>query len=920
VAQAQALVGRERELDQVFAFFSAEDGSGKLVLEGEAGIGKTTLWRAGLDEARRRGFRVLDARPAAAERELSFAALGDLLRDLDDAIGALPAPQRRALRIALLIDEAKGEPPEQRTIAVAVTELFHRLADQAPLVVAIDDAHWLDAPSAAALDFAVRRSAGGKVRLFATSREPVSFADADRLLVGPLSVDEVAELVRTRLEARLLRPAIRQLASASGGNPFYALELAAELVRSGRTIEPGGRLPVPTHLRSVVAARVATLSPQAHDAALATAALAQPTAGVVEAVTGEDAVAEAVASGLLERNGDTLRFAHPLFAASVYDDAAEHERKAMHKRLAQVVTEPEERARQLAEAADGRDASIATFLEAAAARAVGRGAPDAGVRLAKLAVDLTPPDRRTALHKRRLDLARYSFAAGDPRHAQDLLQRQLHGAEPGRERAEVALELGRAVLATRGAAAATPHYDRALAEVEGSDELELQALVLTELANVHLADMQTDSDASARAIALAEKGWNQELLAKALGIHGATMAWRDEPLPSEYWQRALEVEDSTGQRRWAGPAYAYALMLMFELEYDQATRLFLEVAASMRRRGDPMLHSVLLLLGDMARNSGRWDEAMEYVGEAHDVAVQTGRQSAEPECLAAKARLAMLRGEVDLARGLAGEARAAYERIASSGERRAALDGPVLEGLVSSIFARGAAMSGDHAEAHELFARQASQWRAARMNDWAVEALADDVASLVALHRLDDASRTLADLHEVRNSLPDDWHVADAVGARAEGILAAANGNLDRAVASLERSRDLIEQLKAQWPYELARTLLALGQVQRRVRQKAVARATLERALEIFEQLPSRLWAEQARRELEQISGRPSRSSALTPTETRVAEVVAAGRSNAEAAQELFMSPKTVEWNLSKIYKKLHVRSRAELAAKLRQS
>jgi DNA-binding CsgD family transcriptional regulator len=920
VAQAEALVGRQRELDQVLAFFGAENGSGKLVLEGEAGIGKTTLWRAGLDEARRRGFRVLDARPAAAERELSFAALGDLLRDLDDAIGALPAPQRRALRIALLIDEAKGEPPEQRTIAVAVTELFHRLADQAPLVVAIDDAHWLDAPSAAALDFAVRRSAGGKVRLFATSREPVSFADADRLLVGPLSVDEVAELVRTRLEARLLRPAIRQLASASGGNPFYALELAAELVRSGRTIEPGGRLPVPTHLRSVVAARVATLSPQAHDAALATAALAQPTAGVVEAVTGEDAVAEAVASGLLERNGDTLRFAHPLFAASVYDDAAEHERKAMHKRLAQVVTEPEERARQLAEAADGRDASIATFLEAAAARAVGRGAPDAGVRLAKLAVDLTPPDRRTALHKRRLDLARYSFAAGDPRHAQDLLQRQLHGAEPGRERAEVALELGRAVLATRGAAAATPHYDRALAEVEGSDELELQALVLTELADVHLADMQTDSDASARAIALAEKGWNQELLAKALGIHGATMAWRDEPLPSEYWQRALEVEDSTGQRRWAGPAYAYALMLMFELEYDQATRLFLEVATSMRRRGDPMLHSVLLLLGDMARNSGRWDEAMEYVGEAHDVAVQTGRQSAEPECLAAKARLAMLRGEVDLARGLAGEARAAYERIASSGERRAALDGPVLEGLVSSIFARGAAMSGDHAEAHELFARQASQWRAARMNDWAVEALADDVASLVALHRLDDASRTLADLHEVRNSLPDDWHVADAVGARAEGILAAANGNLDGAVASLERSRDLIEQLKAQWPYELARTLLALGQVQRRVRQKAVARATLERALEIFEQLPSRLWAEQARRELEQISGRPSRSSALTPTETRVAEVVAAGRSNAEAAQELFMSPKTVEWNLSKIYKKLHVRSRAELAAKLRQS
>ena len=162
-----------------------------------------------------------------------------------------------------------------------------------------------------------------------------------------------------------------------------------------------------------------------------------------------------------------------------------------------------------------------------------------------------------------------------------------------------------------------------MAEVEASDELELQALVLTELADTHLMDTRTDSDASERAIALAEKVFNPELLARALGIHAATMAWREERLSQEYWDRALEIERSTGQRRWAGPAFSYALMSMFRLEYDEATRWFHEVAGSMRRRDDPMLQGVLLLLGDIARNAGRWDEATAYVQEAHDVVIQT---------------------------------------------------------------------------------------------------------------------------------------------------------------------------------------------------------------------------------------------------------------------------------------------------------
>jgi DNA-binding CsgD family transcriptional regulator len=744
-------------------------------------------------------------------------------------------------------------------------------------------------------------------------------APPEKLTIGPLSVDEVDQLIRTRLEARLLRPVIRQLADASGGNPFYALELADGLLRAGRMPEPGERLPIPTHLREIAASRLDNLSRTAREAALATAALAQPTATLVASVAGgTDAIDEAVAAGVLERDGDSVRFTHPLFAASAYEGASAAERKAMHARLGAVVIDPEERARQLAEAADGPDAKIATFVEAAAASVASRGAPDAAVRLAKLSVELTPTTRRHALHKRRLDCARYAFAAGDPAHAEALLEGHLVDAAAGRERAQVELELGRAALATSGAAAAMAHYERGLAQVEGSDELELQALILTELADTHAADLRMDSDASARAVALAEKVWNPDLLARALGIHGATMASRETPLPEGYWKRALAVEQGTGQLRHGGPAYAYALALMFQLEYDRAIQLFSDVADSMRRRDDPMLQGVLLLLADIARNTGRWDEADTCAAEAHDVVIQTGRQSVEPECLVVKARLAMLRGELETAQQLGDDTLAALARLASSRERSAVLDGAMIEALVTSIFAWSAEMSGDHSRAHELFVEACEHDRSIGMYDWLVEGLAADVASLAALGKLDEAGRALGELREVKGSTTDKQRSGSAaLEARADGLLAAAHGDYVVSIASLERSRELIEDLPAPRPYELARTLLALGQVQRRARQKAEARRTLEQALEIFDRLGSKVWAEQARRELDQLGGRPSSSGALTATEARVAASVASGRTNAEAARELFMSPKTVEWNLSKIYKKLHVRSRAELAAKL---
>jgi DNA-binding NarL/FixJ family response regulator len=915
IARSRGLVGREAELDRVVAFLDGGgDGPRKLLLRGDPGIGKTTLWRAGVEEAVARGFRVLQARPAAAERDLSFAGLGDLLADAQDEIGGLPAPQRRALRIALLLDEAEGDPPEQRAIATALTELLRRLSLEQPVLVALDDAQWLDAPSGAALDFALRRVGDAPARVLATARvdaaTQIGFVEGERALIGSFTLDELDTLLRERLGARFLRPVLRQIEEASGGNPFYALELAASLLRSGEQLAPGERLPIPTHLRGVVADRLDGLTPGAREATLATAALAQPTTGAVRAAIadGGAAIAEAVSAGVLQREGESLRFTHPLFAASVYEDTTADDRKAMHRRLASVVTDPEERARQLAEGADGPDATISAFVEAAAARVAARGAPDAAVRLARRAVELTPADRRNALHKRRLDCARYSFAAGDPRHAEALIEQQLAVAGAGRERAEAEFQLGQIRAETEGLDAARVCYEHALEQLDEDDEPELQAMILVQLAAIPGAGLET----SERALALAEWLTKPDLVARALGAHGLNLTLHGRPPPEEFWQRALDLENETGELRYDGPTSLYCYVAFLRGDHKTAAEHGPRVTASMQKRGDPRLADALLDMSEQARLSGDLDAASRYADEAYDLVIQTGREALTPQCLLWKARAALPRGDLESARRWTEQALTLAEPLPPGDARRL-----VTHALGHSLLGQIAQLTGVDAEAHRRFtlAIEAARAVGKPTEHMLAEVIAGDIESLLALGDRAEASRQLERLRQMKEELG--FATLDALLARAQGLVAAAAGESAEALRQLTRALQVFEDLPQPWPLQVAKAHLALGIVQRRASQKLAARATLERAIEIFERMDARLWAEKARAELAHISGRPSRSGGLTTTERRVAEVVATGRSNAEAARELFMSPKTVEWNLSKIYKKLHVRSRAELAAKL---
>jgi tetratricopeptide (TPR) repeat protein len=675
-AGSNLLIGREGYLQRIEGFLGdAPAGCGILLLEGEAGIGKTVLWRAGIERARGVGFRVLEARPAAPERELSFAVLGDLLSAAYGEIGGLPAPQRRALRIALLLEEAEGEAPEQRAVGAALRGLLRRLTDEQPLLVALDDLQWIDAPSAAAMQFALRRLEDEPVRVLATSRPEgtlLALDGAERIEVEPLRLEELDQLVRDRLGSRFLRPTLRQLERASGGNPFYALEIAASLLRSGRPLEPGEPLPIPSRLRDVVRDRLSLLSPDARAAALAAAALAQPTVACVRQASsgGLSALSEAVAAGVLERRGETLRFTHPLLASSLYEETSGDERRDLHSRLAELVGDPEERARHLAEAAEGPGEPVAAALEAAAASVARRGAADAAARLAKQAVELTPTDRRAEAHRRTVALGRYSVAAGDPAHAEALLERHFDLAQPGRERAEVELELGSARLATRGIAAAQECYTRALQELENSDDLELRTMVLIELAAMEHAhhvrgtrDDHAGASASEEAVELAEKLGRPGLLSRALGIHAKILILAGEPPPEVYWRQALEVEQESGELHYDGPTAAYGQAAFMRGDLKTIRDAVQQLAASMRRRGDPRLPEVLLGLSEGGRVAGDCDVAARYAQEAHDLVVQTGRESLEPVCLLYKARAALPRGDLGLARADAEQARALVERL-----------------------------------------------------------------------------------------------------------------------------------------------------------------------------------------------------------------------------------------------------------------
>ena len=393
---------------------------------------------------------------------------------LDATLPRLVPVQRRALEVALLLRESDGRPPDARLLGLALLSVVRALAEDAPLLVALDDVQWADPSSAEVLRFVLRRLEDEPVAVLATVRErPVeapleldrAFAAFRRFTVGPLSVGAIHRLLWGRLALNLPRPLLLRVHEIVGGNPFFALELGRGLV-DGTIRVDGTDVALPESLIALVTERLRALPARVRETLVAVAALAAPSVVLLEALGPAvvDDIELAQERGVLELDGDRIRFTHPLLAPACYTAMPLHRRRRLHRRLAELDVDPEERARHLAIAATGPDEEIAAALETAATQARARGATQAAAELAQRAVALTPTASTDIMNRRRMLAAEQSFHAGDVGNAIALLEQAADSATPGPLRAEVLSRLADVSAVTAGCGPAEALYTRALAE------------------------------------------------------------------------------------------------------------------------------------------------------------------------------------------------------------------------------------------------------------------------------------------------------------------------------------------------------------------------------------------------------------------------------------------------------------------------
>lgn len=873
-----------------------------LVLEGEAGIGKSTLWQAGLDAARERSFRVLVSRPAETERQLPNVVLGDLFGEVGaHQLAALPGPQRRAFESVLLLQELPDHPIDPRALGMAILTLLPSLAEMGPLLIAIDDDQWLDPSSTATLQFALRRLRGQPVRLLLSRRvtdAPAAGLEAaadaaaiERLRVGPLSVGGIQLLLQRRLGISLSRLMLLRLHEQSGGNPFYALELAqaASTNRPAAAIVP---FVVPPSLERLVEVRLGALDAPTRRALLLIAANGRlPERFLAQLGIAPGVIDGALAERLIERDGGAVRITHPLLASALYQGAGTEARGTAHSQLATVADDVVQRARHLALAADTPSDHVAGALESAMDAARSRGMPSAAAELAEHALRLTPPDAAADRHRRAVATARTQLEAGERGRARAVATELLRGVEAGPGRAEALVVL--ADLEPPGLA--VPLLDEALRDAAGVPNLE--AVVHARLAVIgRFVHGRAMAEGHGRALLeLAERLQDDPLRATALATLALLEFDRADPEATKRAEGAWRLASSLDDPAALGQAaLAMAHVLTWCGTIEPARAWLVGQIDEWRDRDEQVRAELVWYRGFVELMAGDWERASDLDAEYREGSDPL--QDDAPGDHFLPALVALHRGEFTIAREHA----------------RLALARPAMEFMedFAAILGTCEFWTGNPAAAVEHFVR-AEEGAAARGQDepnaryWRAEY----VEALLQLGRLEGAERLVASWEAAAERLGRDRVLAQT--ARCRGLIEAARGDLSAAAASLERAIDLADS--ASDPFGAARALLALGGVRRRTRQKRTARLALEDALARFEALGAASWAATARDELDRIGGR-TRITGLSPSEWRVAELVAEGRTNREIAAVLFLGERTVASHLTHVYAKLGIRSRTELA------
>ena len=910
--------GREHELAAGTAFLDALHGASRaLLIEGDAGIGKTTVWLQLVRAAEARDLFVLQARPAESEARLSYAALADLVAPVfDQTRGVLPEPQERALAATLLRITTTG-PADPRTTATAVVSVLAALAREQPVLVAIDDVQWTDGASQYALEFAARRLPP-RVGLLLSRRGKgdtemplgldcaLSPETLERLTLGPLSLASLHHVVRERVDVTLSRPLLGRVAAASGGNPFFALEIARELASDAQD-EESQPLPVPRSVRKLVDDRVTGLSPLAQQVVLFAASLSRPTVETIAAALppedrAREAILESEEASVLVSDRGRVRFTHPLLATAVYGTVSDAQRRLVHLRLAVVATDPEERARHLALGTVGVDEATAAEVAEAAQHAALRGAFDAAAELFEAAHRLTPSGDREARLRRRLGQASSLLRSGDVTGARLLAQAaSTDGLEPALEAQRLQL-LAEIEWDDGAIPIAAAYLEQAL--TAAADEPLLSAQISARLVLISVPGAPARARELAQRAVLQAGIEREPVVLSSLSIDLCLLDLMLGRAPrTELMERGLALEAQAGPDVYPHPVPLIWFQCIDDID---ATRARHEREARWARDHGDEPHgaervSYLALAEFHAGNCELAERLLEQSCNAIEERFEVSGRFAFPFAW---------RSFVDAHRGRLDRARTTLEPLVDETLRGAKAWWAAI--LLSTLgFVHFAA--NEYEAADEVFAQARALLDEIGITDGLLDRSEPfHIELLTRLGRVDDARATLERLGRRGEAFPRLW--IDVTLPRARAIVLAAEGELAGALTAL----DVLDAVKAaRLPFELGRALLTKGRLLRRAKQRRAAGDALRQALETFERLGASDLARQARTELEIVE--PGRRSpvALTATELRVAELAASGLTNREIAKAAFMSDKTVEAHLARAYRKLGIRSRAELGARL---
>lgn len=877
---------------------------GSLVLSGAAGVGKTVLLDVVAERAARRGAKVLIARGVESEAQLAFSTLGDLVTPLLGRVAELPPVQGAALLGALALGPSRAG--DRFAVCVATWGLLLAHAATRPVVLLVDDVQWVDASSLQCLGYAARRASKRPLGIVLTSREsggvPVT-DDLPQLTIGPLE-PSAARALLSRIAPDLERPVVDRVLEAAGGLPLALVELAAGLGPEQRCRLPP-RVPLPPGplLTEVYLRRIRALSGPSRTLLLVAAAYEGDDLRTVAAAAGSvgcglDDLTAAEEAGLVGIEGGRLTFTHPLVRGATYHGARGRSRRAAHAALAGVVT-GEGRTWHRAAAAVEPEEEVAAELEHVARSALVRRAPADASTAFERSARLTP--ERSAATRRLVAAGETAVTAGQPERALSLLEEAVAGTDDRSLRASARHLQGLTLLWRRGVGPAVEMLVTEATRIQLDDPcsaavmLADASLALNTAADTHealevaeraAALLGGSGTATARAHVFAALGW-------ALLLRGQAARAQQVLARVDRLTRADDPLGPTGDHV-KGWLYGGVVTGAFEATVAHTSAM----CADARRAGAlGALPNLLVVVADCAYRMGDWAGADRALTEAQHVGRDTG-QAVPGHAAVIAARLAGARGQSEECRAMLG----------------AVVDGATASGMRSGLhYARAGLGFLELGLARAGAAVQHLEWvSAAAEHDGMVEPTLipwapDLVEAYLRMGRARDARRAAHRLVERADTAGT--AVAAAAASRCRGMVHADYDEPFLQALRLDDDRPM--------PFERARTQLAYGRRLHRAKRRVQAREHLHEAVSGFERLGARPWAAQAAAELRAAGGRRTRepTEQLTEQERRVVAAVQRGGSNRDIAAELFLSPKTVEFHLGKIYRKLGVSSRTQLVA-----